>query len=142
MAIGKNIRKVTRKRKILKSKSKDKESIFPPAKPKELLREENGWLTDVDRKINNRINGDLKHIDIITETRSVWLKFDSESGPVVQCRMLSNAGFSSINTTRQCSGVMPPTIRAFYLIQENAHTISSATAPTTLCQEGFVFFYL
>ena len=32
MAIEKNIRKVTRKRKILKNKSKDKESIFPSSK--------------------------------------------------------------------------------------------------------------
>ena len=48
IAIEENIRKVTRYSKILKNKSKDGDYNFMvvSAKPKELLREEKGWLTD------------------------------------------------------------------------------------------------
>ena len=48
--IEKNIRKATWNIKALKNKSKERDSkfwkYFPPAKPKELLREEKGRLTD------------------------------------------------------------------------------------------------
>ena len=51
MAIEKDTRKATRKSKILKNKSKNRESdclvVFPPARTKELWREEKGQLIDV-----------------------------------------------------------------------------------------------